>query len=35
VIEFYRQQGLLQAYAGTETNKIWPHVRRGLEAQLH
>ncbi|XP_037070508.1 GTP:AMP phosphotransferase AK3, mitochondrial-like isoform X2 [Pollicipes pollicipes] len=34
VIEFYRELGLLREFSGTETNKIWPHVRKALAVAL-
>ena len=34
VIDFYRELGLLREFSGSETNKIWPHVRRMLQERL-
>jgi len=30
VLEFYRKQGVLKEFSGTETNVIWPHVQECL-----
>lgn len=34
VLEYYRSNGVLQAFSGTETNKIWPHVEVFLHRKL-
>ncbi|XP_043228529.1 GTP:AMP phosphotransferase AK3, mitochondrial-like [Amphibalanus amphitrite] len=34
VIEFYRELGVLEEFSGSETNKIWPHVRRMLQQRI-
>ncbi|XP_003216610.1 GTP:AMP phosphotransferase AK3, mitochondrial isoform X1 [Anolis carolinensis] len=34
VLQYYRQKGVLKSFAGTETNKIWPHVHRFLQTKL-
>ncbi|KAH0628308.1 hypothetical protein JD844_009260 [Phrynosoma platyrhinos] len=34
VLEYYRQKGVLKTFAGTETNKIWPHVHSFLRTKL-
>jgi len=30
VLEFYRKEGLLKEFAGTESNVIWPKVKEFL-----
>eukprot|EP00092_Neocalanus_flemingeri_P061222 GFUD01073566.1.p1 GENE.GFUD01073566.1~~GFUD01073566.1.p1 ORF type:complete len:241 (-),score=48.22 GFUD01073566.1:117-839(-) len=32
VLEFYRKQGILQDFHGTESKKIWPHVETYLKS---
>jgi len=32
VLEFYRKQGILQDFHGTESKKIWPHVESYLKS---
>ncbi|XP_069776646.1 GTP:AMP phosphotransferase AK3, mitochondrial isoform X1 [Narcine bancroftii] len=34
VLEYYRKQGILLVFSGTETNKIWPHVHNFLNKKL-
>jgi nucleoside-triphosphate--adenylate kinase len=34
VIEFYRNQGKLVRFTGTESNVIWPHVKAHVEEFL-
>ena len=34
VLDFYHKKGLLQSFSGTESDRIWPHVRHYIEAEL-
>ncbi|XP_034565230.1 GTP:AMP phosphotransferase AK3, mitochondrial [Notolabrus celidotus] len=34
VLEYYRSNGMLETFSGTETNKIWPHVQAFLHRKL-
>ncbi|KAM8872043.1 GTP:AMP phosphotransferase AK3, mitochondrial [Synchiropus picturatus] len=34
VLEYYRSNGVLETFTGTETNKIWPHVEAFLHKKL-
>ncbi|XP_048359067.1 GTP:AMP phosphotransferase AK3, mitochondrial [Sphaerodactylus townsendi] len=34
VLEYYRGQGVLKSFSGTETNKIWPQVHHFLQTKL-
>lgn len=34
VLEYYKNNGVLETFSGTETNKIWPHVHSFLQTKL-
>ncbi|XP_077105267.1 GTP:AMP phosphotransferase AK3, mitochondrial isoform X2 [Ranitomeya variabilis] len=34
VLEYYKNKGVLETFSGTETNKIWPHVRSFLQTKV-
>ncbi|XP_043917024.1 GTP:AMP phosphotransferase AK3, mitochondrial [Protopterus annectens] len=34
VLDYYRSNGVLETFSGTETNKIWPHVHAFLACKL-
>lgn len=34
VLDYYREKKLLQEFQGTESNKIWPHVKKYLSESL-
>ena len=34
VIQFYKEKKLLEEFAGTETNEIWPRVHKYLSSKI-
>ena len=34
VLDFYHKKGLLQSFTGTESDRIWPHVRHFIENEF-